>query len=130
MARKEPDEEVARDRVVLKKVETRRQEVNLSSEEIDLMRQFERDVNPKTELTSDEITMIGILEKQKLFMERIMIKANQARAALGMPLFRSPELSALLESLMAKGLASSRVAPNGDPVYYLTDAGLDFLDIA
>jgi len=118
----------ARDSVSLKKVETREQRVNLSAEEIALAKKFEQGMNPKQELTNDEITVINILEKQKLLTQRILIKFNQTRAALGMQLLKTQEVQGLVDSLMEKGFVTSRDAPAGI-VYYLTEAGLDFLGL-
>lgn len=118
----------ARDTVVLKKVKTREQKVNLSEEELAMARKFEAGMNPKQELTNDEITVINILEKQKLLTRRILIKFNQTRAALGLQLLKTAEVQALVDSLMQKGFVTSRDAPAGI-VYYLTEAGLDFLGI-
>ena len=119
----------ARDYIELKHVETRQQEVNLSNGEIGMLRKFEHGMNPKSALTNDEITLINVLEKQKLFMDRIAIKLNQTRQALGMSLFMKNDIETLIASLMKKGIVATRVAPNGANVFYLTDAGLEFLDI-
>nr|MDO8114667.1 hypothetical protein [Candidatus Sigynarchaeota archaeon] len=118
----------AKDNVVLKKVETKHQEVKLSDKEVGMMKKFEREVNPKRDLTNDEITLINILEKQKLFMDRIAIKFNQTRQTLGMQLFKLKDLQGLIDSLTAKGLVATRDAPAGK-VFYLTEAGLEFLDL-
>jgi predicted transcriptional regulator len=118
----------ARENVVLKKVETKRQEVKLSEKEIGMMKNFEKSVNPKGDLSNDEITLINILEKQKLLMERIAIKFNQARQAIAIPLLKAKDFEALIASLVSKGLMTSRDAPAGK-VFYLTEAGLDFLDL-
>nr|MDO8087505.1 hypothetical protein [Candidatus Sigynarchaeum springense] len=118
----------ARETVVLKKVETKRQEVKLSEKEIGMMKDFEKSINPKGDLTNDEITLINILEKQKLFLDRIVIKFNQSRQALAMPLLKAKDFEAIIGSLVSKGLVTSREAPAGK-VYYLTEAGLEFLDL-
>jgi hypothetical protein len=118
----------ARENVVLKKVETKRQEVKLSEKEIGMMRNFEKSMNPKGDLTNDEITLINILEKQKLFLDRIAIKFNQSRQALAMPLLKAKDFEALINSLVSKGIMTSRDAPAGK-VFYLTEAGLEFLDL-
>ncbi len=85
----------ARDFIELKHVETRQQEVNLSNSEIGMLRKFEQGMNPKSALTNDEITLINVLEKQKLFLDRVAIKLNQARQALGMPLFMKRDIETL-----------------------------------
>ncbi len=118
----------ARENVVLKKVETKRQEVKLSEKEIGMMKNFEKSVNPKGDLSNDEITLINILEKQKLEISRIAIKFNQSRQTLAMPLLKAKDFEALIASLTSKGLMTSRDAPVGK-VYYLTEPGLDFLDL-
>ncbi|MFX0101482.1 MAG: hypothetical protein ACFFCS_18045 [Candidatus Hodarchaeota archaeon] len=118
----------ARDSVTLKKVKTREQRINLSPEELEMAKKFEQGMSPKQELTNDEITIINILEKQKLLTQRILIKFNQTRAALGMQLLKTQEIQDLVDSLMQKGFVTSRDAPAGI-VYYLTEAGLDFLGI-
>ncbi len=118
----------ARESVVLKKVETKRQEVKLSEKEIGMMKNFEKSVNPKGDLSNDEITLINILEKQKLLLERIVIKFNQSRQTLAMPLLKAKDFEALIASLVSKGLVTSRDAPAGK-VYYLTEPGLEFLDL-
>jgi predicted transcriptional regulator len=118
----------ARENITLKHTETKRQDVKLSEKEIGMMRNFEKSVNPKGDLTNDEITMINILEKQKLFMERIAIKINQTRQALALTLFKAKDLQAIIDSLTAKGIVTSREAPAGK-VFYLTEAGLEFLDL-
>jgi predicted transcriptional regulator len=125
----ENDAGSAKDRVNLKRVETRRQEVKLSQKEIEMMQQFEQNINPKTELSNDEITIINIFEKQRLFITRILIKFNQTRAALGMPLFKTKDIQDIVDGLVSKQLVTSAVAPNGENVYFLTEAGKDFLDI-
>ncbi|MEX2681617.1 MAG: hypothetical protein Q6373_008455 [Candidatus Sigynarchaeota archaeon] len=129
MSEKEKEPKLpARETVVLKKVETKRQEVKLSEKEIGLMKDFEKSINPKGDLTNDEITLINILEKQKLLLERIVIKFNQSRQALSMPLLKAKDFEAIIGSLVSKGLVTSREAPAGR-VYYLTEAGLEFLDL-
>ncbi|MHA1848977.1 MAG: hypothetical protein ACTSYS_09650 [Promethearchaeota archaeon] len=125
----EQEKKIAKDAVNLKKVETRSQKVNLSEKELELMRKFEQESNPKIQLTNDEVTIINILEKKKLFLERIVIKLNQTRAALGMTLFRKNDILTVLDSLTKKGYVTTRTAPNGQDVYYLTEQGLDFLGI-
>ncbi len=118
----------ARESIVLKKVETKRQEVKLSEKEIGMMKNFEKSINPKGDLSNDEITLINILEKQKLPLERIVIKFNQSRKTLAMPLLMAKDFEAIIGSLVSKGIVTSREAPMGT-VYYLTEAGLEFLDL-
>jgi DNA-binding MarR family transcriptional regulator len=118
----------ARESVELTKVETRRQEINLSDSDIGMAKKFESEFNPKGELTKDEITLINIFEKQKLFLDRIAIMVNQTKNTLNQPLLKKADFEALLDSLVKKGLVASRKAPAG-VVYYLTEAGLDFLGL-
>jgi hypothetical protein len=115
----------ARESVKLTKVETKRQEVNLSETDLGMAQKFESELNPKNELSKDEITLINIFEKQKLFLDRIAIMVNQTKKTLNQPLLKKADFEALLNSLMDKGLVASRQAPAG-VVYYLTEAGLDF----
>ncbi|MHA1679952.1 MAG: hypothetical protein ACTSUE_03025 [Promethearchaeota archaeon] len=119
----------ARDMVALKKVKTRGQRVNLSDGEIEMMRKFEGQVNPKADLSNDEITLMNVLEKQKLFLNRIAIMINQTRAALSLDLFMKKDLIGIINSLSAKGLVTSRDTPSGELVYYLTEDGKDFLGL-
>jgi predicted transcriptional regulator len=118
----------ARENIVLKKVETKRQEVKLSEKEIGMMKNFEKTINPKGDLSNDEITLINIMEKQKLLLERIVIKFNQSRQALAMSLLKAKDFETLINSLVSKGIMTSRDAPAGK-VFYLTEAGLEFLDL-
>lgn len=118
----------ARENIVLKKVETKRQEVKLSEKEIGMMKNFEKTINPKGDLSNDEITVINIMEKQKLLLERIVIKFNQSRQALAMSLLKAKDFETLITSLVSKGIMTSRDAPAGK-VFYLTEAGLEFLDL-
>jgi len=118
----------ARENIVLKKVETKRQEVKLSEKEIGMMKNFEKTINPKGDLSNDEITLINIMEKQKLLLERIVIKFNQSRQALAMSLLKAKDFETLISSLVSKGIMTSRDAPAGK-VFYLTEAGLEFLDL-
>ena len=118
----------ARENIVLKKVETKRQEVKLSEKEIGMMKNFEKTINPKGDLTNDEITLINIMEKQKLLLERIVIKFNQSRQVLAMSLLKAKDFETLITSLVSKGIMTSRDAPAGK-VFYLTEAGLEFLDL-
>ncbi|MBD3188830.1 hypothetical protein GF325_18520, partial [Candidatus Bathyarchaeota archaeon] len=52
---------VARDMVDLKKVKTRGQRVSLSDKEIQMMQKFESQVNPKADLSNDEVTLMNCL---------------------------------------------------------------------
>jgi len=118
----------ARESITLKKVETKKQDVNLSEGEVGMMNNFERDVNPKGALTNDEITLVNILEKKKVFLTQITIEFNSTRQTMGMPLFKAKDFQGLLDGLISKGLVASRDAPGGK-VFFLTPAGLEFLDL-
>ncbi|MHA1371042.1 MAG: hypothetical protein ACTSRA_15175 [Promethearchaeota archaeon] len=120
---------LAKEKVELKKVKTRHQRVNLSEGEIKLLKKIERLNRDRNLLTNDEITVINILEKQKLFLRRILLMFNQARATLGMDLLKKSDMLGLLENLISKGLVGTKESPSGERVYFLTDAGLDFLGI-
>ncbi|HME52385.1 MAG TPA: hypothetical protein VKM55_09225 [Candidatus Lokiarchaeia archaeon] len=118
----------SRESVQLKKVETKKQDVNLSDGEVGMMKTFESDINPKAALTNDEITIVNILEKKKLFLTQITIEFNSTRQTMGMPLFKAKDFQGLLDGLASKGLVTSRDAPGGK-VFFLTPAGLEFLDL-
>ena len=117
-----------RESVTLKKVETKKQDVNLSDGEIGMMKNFERDVNPKAALTNDEITIVTILGKKKVFLTQITMEFNSTKQTMGMPLFKAKDFQELLDGLISKGLVASRDAPGGK-VFLLTPAGLEFLDL-
>lgn len=115
--------------VKLKKVKTKHQDVDLSDSEIAMARRFEQQT-PKASLSNDEITLINIFEKKKLFLANIAIMFNQTRATLGMSLLKKEDLLGLLDGLKARGLVATRPTPSGEDVFYLTDEGLEFAGIA
>ncbi|MFX0038640.1 MAG: hypothetical protein ACFFCY_08590 [Promethearchaeota archaeon] len=115
--------EVAKDRVLLKHVEVKKQEI--SPETRDLAQtlkesflehdQFER-------LSNDEITIIETFMGKRLFLERIAIIANQSRIPLGISGFKKADLEKILDNLISKGYVESELVGEKQ-VYFLTERG-------
>ena len=114
---------VAKDMVILKHVETKKQEV--SQETLDLAKTLKDQVlehDSFEELTNDEITILESFMGKRLFLTRIAIIVNQSRIPMGKEGLKKAELESILDGLVSKGYLAVDVV-NDNNVYYLTERG-------
>ncbi len=114
---------IAKDLVILKHVETKKQMVSQDAKNLaDAIKEIEGFKEKSDELTSDELTILEAFEKKRLFLSRIAIIVNQSRVTMGMEGFNKSELEEILNNLIAKGYLESQVV-NDNVVYILTEKG-------
>jgi hypothetical protein len=122
-AAEEKDKRVAKDKVNLTHVETKKQEA--SQETIDLAKTLKEQYithDSFEKLSNDALTIIESIQDKRMFLSRIAIIANQSRVPMGKEPFKKAELEDILSDLIAKGyVATEIVGPNR--VYYLTERG-------
>lgn len=119
-----PDKgEIAKEQVVLKHVETKKQE--LSKETMEFAKRLKDQVlehDHFEELTNDELTILESFMGRRLLLTRVAIIANQSRVPLGIEPLNKAQLMGLLEGLVEKGYLETEVV-NENNVYWLTERG-------
>jgi len=120
---KDKKAQVAKDLVVLKHVEVKKQEVSKETADLaDTLKQQILEHDRFEKLSNDELTILETFMTPRLFLSRIAIIANQSRIPLGIEPFKKNELELFLNSLMEKGYINSEMV--GDKmVYILTERG-------
>ncbi|MEJ2277495.1 MAG: hypothetical protein P8Y70_07070 [Candidatus Lokiarchaeota archaeon] len=117
------DKRVAKEKVNLTHVETKKQEA--SQETIDLAKRLKEQVithDSFEKLSNDELTIIESIMNKRMFLSRIAIISNQSRVPMGKEPFKKAELEEILSNLIAKGYIASEIVGN-NRVYYLTERG-------
>lgn len=111
----------AKDKVKLKHIETKKQEVN--DETLNLAKKIREKVitqDSYDKLSNNEITLLESIQDKRMFLNRIAIIANQSRVPLGKEPFKKAELEDILGDLISKGYVTSEIV-NERRVYYLTE---------
>ncbi|TFF88281.1 MAG: hypothetical protein EU550_01580 [Promethearchaeota archaeon] len=117
------EKKVAKEKVSLTHVETKKQEA--SQETIDLARRLKEQYithDSFEKLSNDEITIIESIQDKRMFLSRIAIIANQSRIPMGKEPYKKGELEDILSNLIAKGYVTSEIVGK-NRVYYLTERG-------
>ena len=120
---KSEEKESAKDQVILKHVETKKQEV--SKETIEFAKRLKNQVlehDHFEELSNDEITILESFMGRRLLLTRIAIIANQSRVPLGIEPLNKEQLMTILDALVDKGYLETEKVNDND-VYWLTERG-------
>ncbi|MHA1148105.1 MAG: hypothetical protein ACTSR8_07640 [Promethearchaeota archaeon] len=120
---KSEEKERAKDQVVLKHVETKKQEV--SKETLEFAKRLKNQVlehDHFEELSNDEITILESFMGRRLLLTRIAIIVNQSRIPLGIEPLNKDQLLKILGSLVEKGYLETEKVNDND-VYWLTERG-------
>ncbi|TXT62540.1 MAG: hypothetical protein BAJALOKI1v1_910009 [Promethearchaeota archaeon] len=122
----EKKKEVARDKVKLTHVETKKRA--LDPESLKIAKDLKEKIIPHDsfeKLSNDEMTIMECFSVSKrMFLPRIAIIANQSRVPMGKDPFKKQELEDILDKLISKGYMETQIV--GDKrVYFLSERGLE-----
>jgi len=124
-AQKDKKKEVARDKVKLTHIETKKR--TLDPESMNIARKIKEKVithDSFEKLSNDEKTIIDSIQDKRMFLTRIAIIANQSRIPLGKDPFKKADLEEILDKLISKGYVETQIV--GDKrVYFLSERGKD-----
>jgi hypothetical protein len=122
-AQKDKEKVVAKDKVKLTHIETKKR--SLDPESINIAQKLKEQVithDSFEKLSNDEITIIESIQDKRMFLTRIAIIANQSRIPIGKEPFKKAELESILDSLISKGYIETQIV--GDKrVYFLSERG-------
>ena len=122
-ATKRKNTPVAKDLVVLKHVETKKQEVSRETKELAKSLGVQLKIEESSDkLSNEELIVLEAFEKKRLFLPRIAIIVNQSRVMMGMEGLKKEELETYLNSLIKKGFLESETV-NERIVYIITEKG-------
>ena len=114
---------VAKDKVKLKHVEVKKQEISPETRNLaQMLKESFVEHDQFVRLTNDELTILESFMGKRLFLERIAIIVNQSRILMGIPGFKRAELEDILEGLISKGYIDADIVGE-KPVFYLTERG-------
>ncbi len=119
---KDEKKPIAKDIVVLKHVEVRKQEISYETKELAEAIKAQVFDEESEKLTNDEITILESFVGKRLFLTRIAIVVNQCRIPLGIEPFKKAEFEKLLDRLINKEYIDFDIV-NDKRVFFLTEKG-------